>query len=379
MKTLQKNAFKVKLFERAMGFADWLARLPNKLTPPPFRLIQIGSAYWQSRALYVATILGLADELAKGERSCQQIATALSLHEDNLYRLMRMLASIGVFKEHNHRMFSNSPLSEPLRRDHPQSIRAMILLHNSPEMTRPWNDNLEQAVRQGEVPFEGCNGEELFGYLSSHPEYDDLFSRAMDAVEGITGTDYLHDFDWSCFGRIIDVGGSQGGKTLSILKQNPQLEALVLDRPQVVAGAREYWRKRADMQEPLGRVEFVGGDMLEAIPPAKDKKDIYLLMAIFHALSDEMAVRVLQNLHQAMGGHSATAVIADAVVAEAGIDPNHAAFDMQMLIGTRGRERTRSEWEGLLSTGGFSIAEIVNIRTFAKFIVIKPLPDGGVR
>jgi hypothetical protein len=108
MAPLQKHRFRVWLFNQAMIFANWLAALPNKLTPPPFRLIQIGSAFWQSRALYVAASLGLADELADEVRSTTELAQSLSLHEDHLYRLMRMLASIGIFTEHQSRQFSNS-------------------------------------------------------------------------------------------------------------------------------------------------------------------------------------------------------------------------------------------------------------------------------
>lgn len=376
MATLQRGNFKVRMFSRAVGFANWLARLPNRLTPPPFRLIQIGSAYWQSRALYVAAKLGLADALAGNQRSCKELAESLSLHEDNLYRLMRMLASFGIFSEQQHRIFSNSPLSEPLRSDHPQSVRAMILLHNSPEMMQAWDESLEDAIRSGEVPFVRSNGEELFDYMNSHPEYDELFSRAMDAVESITGTDYLDDFDWSPFSRIIDVGGSQGGKALTILKHNPQLEALVFDRQQVVDGARQHWEGDASVLEALQRVEFLGGDMLESIPPARDKQDLYLFMAVFHAMSDEMAATVLHNLRQAIGGSGASAVIVDTVVSETDIDPNHASFDMQMLVGTRGRERTRREWETLLMESGFTIGEVVDVRTFAKFIVIAPLGKG---
>lgn len=376
MGRLQKNGAKVRLFGWAVGFANWLATIPNRMTPPPFRLMQIGSAFWQSRALYVAARLELADELAGGSRSCSELAETLALHEENLYRLLRMLASLGIFREEAQRRFSNSRLSECLRRDHPQSVRAMILMHNSPEMTRPWVEGLEPAIRTGEVPFVSSHGELLFDYMDHHPQFDELFSRAMDAVESLTGTDYLHDFDWSEFDRLIDVGGSQGGKAMSILQANPGLKALVFDRQQVVAGAREHWQTE-DPSAPLERIEFVAGDMFAAIPPALNERDIYLFVAVFHSLCDEDALKVLQRLQQAMAGSGATALIVDTVVAETGIDPNHAAFDMQMLIGTQGRERTLREWSALLARGGFAISEIVDVRTFAKFIVISPQADGG--
>lgn len=373
MATFQKNRFKVSLFHRVMAFAERLASLPNRLTPPPFRLIQIGSAFWQSRALYTAASLGLADHLASGERGCAELAAALSLDEDKLYRLMRMLASLGVFRESAPRHFANSPLSECLRSDHAQSVRDIILLHNSPAMTHPWMESLEPAMRSGAVPFVLSHGAELFDYLDQHPAFDEQFSRAMDAVEGLTGTAYLDDFDWGCFERVIDVGGSQGSKALTILKRHPALQAIVFDRPGVIAGAAEHWRQKGE-EVMLERMHFVGGDMFEAIPAATGEGDVYLFIAVFHGLDDDCAVRVLQNLRKAMGESGAVAVIADTVVAERGIDAMTAGFDMQMLISSRGRERTEAQWRTLMAKAGFAVAELVRVRTFVRFIVIRPEP-----
>jgi len=369
MESLQKNRFKVKMFSRAMAFANWLAAIPNKLTPPPFRLIQIGSAFWQSRALHAAASLGVADELGDEAISTAELATALAVHEDHLYRLLRMLAANGVFEEISPRVFCNSKLSEPLRSDSPQSVRQMILMHNSAVMTRPWTESLLPSIRSGETPFERTHGELLFDYMDSHPEFDALFAGAMDAVEGLTGLDYLQDFDWGRFDRLIDVGGSKGSKALSILKANPHLEAVVFDREQVIASARDYWLERGEAST-LERMHFVGGDMFDAVPEARSARDIYLCMALFHGMGDEEAQRVLANLRRAFASVKPTLLVVDIVADARGIDPNVAAFDMQMLINTHGRERTLSEWAVLFQQGGFHIREVVDVRTFAKFIVV---------
>ncbi len=371
MHTLQRHALQVKLFNLAIKVANWLATLPNKLTPPPFRLIQIGSAFWQSRALYVVTKLGVADEIGDGERSSAEIAHALQLHEDSLYRLLRMLASVGVFEESQHRVFRNNRLSNPLRCDHSQSVRDMILMHNADVMARPWFASLEGGIRNGETPFVKSHGEELFTYMDNHSEFDALFARAMDSVEAITGVDYLHDFDWRHFDRLVDVGGSKGAKAMVILKDNPQLEALIFDRPQVIATAADFWRQKGEAAL-LERVSFLPGDALDEVPAARSERDVYLCMALFHGLGDEDSQRVLANLRKAIGNSGATLLIVDMVAEEVATDPNVAAFDMQMLIGTRGRERTYREWQALLSNGGFTIQQVVAVRTFARFIVCAP-------
>ncbi len=369
MSTLQRNGFKVKLFLRAIRFANVLALLPNKLVPAPFRIIQIGSAYWQSRALYAATELGIADTLGDNEMASDEVAEALKLHADYLYRLLRMLSSIGVFEECGERRFRNNKLSSCLRSDSSQSVREMVLWHNTPEMSRPWFEALGPALRNGEIPFKQIHGEGLFDYLDQHPQLDALFTGAMESVEALTGIDFLDDFDWGRFDRLIDVGGSNGSKALAILKRHPKMHALVFDRPQVVENALDGWRNRVDA-ELLDRVTFIGGDMLEAIPGARSEHDIYLFTAIFHGMGDTQADKVLASLRTACGPHRPTIAIIDCVAEAEGIDPSVASFDMQMLIGTRGRERTRAEWCTLLERSGFALHEIVSLRSFARLLVV---------
>jgi hypothetical protein len=370
MSRLQRNNFKVKLFMRAIALTNWLATLPNKLLPPPFRLIQIGSAYWHSRALYAAAKFAVAEALGDDEKCSDELAHELALNEDHLYRLLRMLASLGIFEECAHRRFRNNRLSERLRHDHPQSVRAMVLMHNSPEISRAWFDSLEPAIRTGEVPFILSHGEELFFYMNSHPDFDVLFTNAMEAVDGLIGSDYLDDFDWGRFERLIDVGGGNGSKSAAILQKHPYLNAVVFDRPPVVADATNYWRDNLPASV-LRRLNFSGGDMFEAIPQARSKNDLYLFAAIFHGLGKQEAQRLLGNLRVACGTHRPTIVIADMLAQEQGIDPSIASFDMQMLINTRGRERTLAEWRELLITNGFTLQEIVDVRTFAKLFVIR--------
>lgn len=174
---LAKNKFSIKRYGKLMRFANWLQQVPNKVTPPTFRLIQIGSAFWQSRALYVGTKLKLADEIGDTEKSTKLLAEALQLNENHLYRLMRMLASMGVFTETSFRTFKNSKLSSYLRKDNSKNVRSMILMHNSTEMVKPWFDSLESSIRDGGIPFEKVNGVDLFQYMDQNKEFDSLFHK----------------------------------------------------------------------------------------------------------------------------------------------------------------------------------------------------------
>lgn len=368
--TLQKNAGAVRRFAKALRFASWLQNLPNKLTPPPLRLMRLGSAFWQSRALYVAARLDLATRLGDETLSVEELAARVSADGDAVYRLLRMLAAMGIFEEASAREFRNNRTSAYLRTDHPQSVRAMILMHNSEVMSRPWYEQLERGVRQGEVPFELAHGEDLFAYMDSHSGFDALFSEAMDTVEALVGESFATDFDWGQFERIIDVGGSRGGKALNILKHHPHLSAVVVDRAQVIEGAEAYWQARVDASL-LQRLRFQAGDALEGIPSSSGAKDIYFLSAVLHGFGDDEAIRVLTNLAAAMGETGARAALMEFVMPASGADLSSASFDMQMFMATRGRERTRSEWERLFERSGLRLEEEVGLRSFGKLLVVR--------
>jgi hypothetical protein len=371
--TLQKNAAAVGLFAGAMKFAAWLQDLPNRITPPPMRLMQIGAAFWQSRALYVAARLDIATALADRSLAADALAARVGARPDAVYRLLRMLAAMGIFKETAPRVFANNRLSASLREDRPNSVRALILMHNSDEMSRPWFQHLEGCVRDGGVPFQRAHGEELFDYMDSHTEFDALFSRAMDSVDALAGDAFASDFDWSRFARVIDVGGSKGGKSLAILKRHVHLKALVVDRAQVVGDAQRHWAGRA-APALLARLSFEAGDLFESLPAAASDKDIYLLSAVLHGFDDAACIKALRKLARACGSTGARIAVMELVMADHGADLAGASFDMQMFMGTRGRERTLAEWSRLFDDGGLALEEVVNLRSFAKILVAQAKP-----
>jgi hypothetical protein len=370
--TFQRNAGAVARFGRLLKFGTWLQNIPNKITPPPFRLMQIGSAFWQSRALYVATRLDIATVLGDARLTAEEIAARVAASPDATYRLLRLLAAMGVFEETAPHTFRNNKLSACLRTDRPHNVCALILMHNSMEMSRPWFEQLEAAVRGGGVPFERAHGQELFAYLDGHPDFDALFARAMESVEALAGESYATDFDWGRFRRVIDVGGSRGAKSLAILKHHPQLTALVVDRAQVIGDAAQYWAGRED-STVLARLHFQEGDVLQSVPPAASDADIYLLCAVLHGFSDDACLAALRNLAAASAPHGATIALMEMVLPESGADMAGAAFDMQMFMGTRGRERTLTEWRRLFDAGGLALEEIVDLRSIGNILVVRPL------
>lgn len=240
----------------------------------------------------------------------------------SLAMMLRMLAAMGVFHEDRPHGFSNNRLSAHLRTDHPQCVRAMVLMHNSAEMATPWFQTLAHGVRTGQVPFEISHGENLYGYMSHHPEFDALFARAMDSVEALTGSHFATDFDWSRFDRVIDVGGSRGSKAQAILHHHPHMQALVFDRPTVVAAAQADWQVQA--------------------PPQMAQRLRFLAVAVM-----------------------------ELVVPEHRADYASAAFDMQMFMGTQGRERTLSEWRTLVASADLALQEVVGLQSLGSILLLR--------
>ena len=368
--SLQKNAGAVRRFDKLAKLGAWLQNVPNKLVPPPFRLIQIGAAYWQSRALYVAARLDIATVLADGELSAEELAARVQAQPDGIYRLLRMLAAIGVFEEAAPHRFRNNKLSHCLREGHPQSVRAMILMHNSPEISRPWYETLEQGVRSGDVPFSLTHGQELYAYMDGNPEFDSLFARAMDSVEALTGDSFATDFDWSRFERIIDVGGSKGSKSLTILKRHPHLKALVADREQVIRGAVQFWKEKGE-GEVVQRMSYESCDLLQSAPKAQSDKDIYFLSAVLHGFDNDTCITALRNVASAAAGTGASIAVMEMVMPDSHADTGTASFDMQMFVNTRGRERALREWQRVFERSGLQLQEVVRLQTFGKILVLR--------
>ncbi len=367
--TFQKNPVSVRLFAKLMQGVIWLQRLVGRSMPPPFRLMQIGSAFWQSRALYVAACLDIATILGDKPLSIEVIATQANAQSDGVYRLLRMLAAMDVFEEISPKMFKNSALSNYLRTDCPKNVRAMILMHNSSAMSRPWFEQLEAGIRIGEAPFKIVHNQDFYAYLDADAEFDALFAQAMDSVEILAGDRYVNDFDWGRFDRIIDIGGSKGSKTLAILQRYPRLTAVVIDRKQVIQLAVDYWKDNADA-DLLSRVRFCSGDFLESIPAARNNKDIYLLSTVLHGLDDAQCTQVLRHMLTAIAETGARIAVMELVIPEIHADLASAAFDMQMFMATRGKERTLSEWKTLFAKSGLMLEELVHLKSIGKIMIL---------
>jgi hypothetical protein len=316
---------------------------------PAEKIGQMVSGYWISQAIYVAAKLELADRVAGGPQAAEQLAAAIGAHAESLLRVLRALASVGVFEQLPDGRFQATPLSERLRRDVPGSQWAMALMMGE-EHYQAWGELLH-SVRTGEGAFRKVYGQGVFDYLGQHPEQAALFDMAMTSIHGQETEQMLAAYDFAGIGTLCDVGGGNGSTLLGILHQRTSIRGILFDLPHVIARAKANV-ERATLGE---RCELRSGSFFDFVPAGADA---YLLRHIIHDWDDELSVKILSNCRQQLSPHARVLVV------ESVIRPgNDFAFskwlDLTMLVIPEGKERTEQQYEALFAAAGLRLDRIV--------------------
>jgi len=322
---------------------------PKKLSSET-KVKQMALGYWLSQCLYVAAKLDIADLLSDSPKSCDQLAAATNTNSDGLYRVLRGLASVGVFAETESRRFQLTPLAECLRGNAPNSVKDMTLMLLDEAHYGAWGDLLH-SVQTGESAFEHLHEMSFFEYAQQNPATAETFDRAMTENSAKQAKAVLANYSFAEAKTVVDVGGGAGILIAAILRNNPHLKGMLLELPQVIKKAPPVL-KNAGASD---RCQLIEGDFFTSIPFGGD---LYLLKHVIHDWDDEKAIAILRNCRRAMGQKGKLLVI------ERVIHPgNEPAFgkllDLQMLIMTSGgRERTEEEFRELFKTAGFELTKI---------------------
>jgi hypothetical protein len=333
-------------------------------TPPlQFVLTDLLTGAWKAQAIYVAAYLGLADLLAAGPRTSAELAEETGTHVPSVYRLLRALASIGIFREEEPGRFGLTPLGDRLRSDRPDSQRSLAIMMGE-EHYRCWGDLL-QSIRTGQTAFERLYGRPCFDYLASHPRSAQLFDEAMVGVHGVETQAMIDAYDFSPFHTLVDVGGGNGSLLTAVLQRHPRLRGVLYEQPHVIERALPGLRA-AGVAE---RCQAVGGNFFESVPPGGDA---YLMRHIIHAWNDDQALTILRNCRQAMGPQ-ARLLLVESVI-PSGNDPFFAKFlDLNMLLIPGGQERTEAEYRALYEKAGFRLTRVTGTTTEVSVIEGAPV------
>ncbi len=326
------------------------------------QLARMITGYWVSQSIHVAAKLKIADRLEQGPQTPQELAAATGMHPQSLYRLMRALASVGIFVEDAGGRFSQTPLSEGLHSGKPGSQWALAVMMGEVGY-HAWGDLLE-CIRTGGTAFDRVHGKPLFEYLAEHPDQSATFDAAMTSVHGRETMAMLDVFDFSQIKVLADIGGGNGSNLIGILKANPHMRGLLFDLPDVALRARAAIASAS----LLDRCELVPGSFFEPIAAGADA---YMLRHIIHDWSDLKAIAILRNVRKAMTS-AAKLLVVESVI-KPGNDPAPVKLlDLMMLVGPGGAERTEEEYKKLYDSAGFRLTRIVP--TAAEVCLIEGLP-----
>ena len=309
------------------------------------------NAYFISQMLYVAAKLGIADLLAEGPKDIATLATKTQTHAQSLYRLLRALASIGVFREVEQKQFKLTPHAECLRIDSPISLRANIIYRGEPWYWLAWG-NLLYSVKTGESAFSKINGIDFFDFCTRDSEVNSIFCDAM--VEG-TKTKIkklVSAYDFSGIDKIADIGGGRGSLIVEILRCYPKIQGILFDTPEVVASARET----IELEIPLDRCEIIGGDFFQSVPKGCA---CYILKSVIHDWSDREAVKILENCRRAMREHDKLLLV-EHVIPEGNATHWSKISDLNTWVISGGKERTANEYHELLANANFELTGIIS-------------------
>lgn len=231
-----------------------------------------------SRMIRVVATLGLADLLADGPQTAEELASATACDAPSLYRLLRALASIGVFARGADRRFALTPLSQLLRDGAPDSFRPLALHATAGEEHDIWEDLL-YALRTGEPAFPHRYGAGFFDYLASHPQSAAAFNARMTGRVRAVAAAVARAYDFSASRLVLDVGGGHGAVLRAVLTEHPHLRGILFDLPEVVAGARSALAAAG----LAARCARVGGSFFDRLPAGADTA---ILCDILHDWDD---------------------------------------------------------------------------------------------
>lgn len=343
------------------GLRSLLATFRRELAPPPISALDFIADFWGFSIAFAVIELELLDHLKDGARSSQQIAEAARLSEDRVYRLLRGATQIDLVKEKPGSVFQLKPIGRALCKD-ADNIRDYLLYMGRYGM--PFWSGLPAAIRERRTAVQLQMGKPLFEAVESDLRLAESFNRGMSAVSNVAIDCVLAVYSFSRFKRIVDLGGGHGRMLSGILSTVPLAKGVLFDLPSVVAKSLPVLREH----QVVERCEVVGGSFFDQVP---DSGDLYMMKTIIHDWEDDDAIKILKNVRRAMAGDGRVLLI-ETVVPGPGIKHFAKVLDLEMIVSSGGRERTREEYSKLLEASGFKLVRV--IPTAAPLSLIEATP-----
>jgi hypothetical protein len=299
-------------------------------------------SYWVSQIVRAAADLSLADHLAAGPLSADEVAQREHSAPDTTFRLMRACVAIGLLTSDADGSFHSTALLDTIRTDAPGSLRGLAMGVTNAAHWLAWNEFVT-SVRTGESQGFNVLGMHLFDYFEQHPEQAREFSAGLTSSMSLWTLDVAKLIDTTNVRCAIDVGGADGALLTRLQEANPDLHGVVFDRPDVTESALAEIALTGFTE----RTQVLGGNFFESVP----RGDLYLLKFVLHDWDDDSCVTILRCCREAMEPAARIAIV-EMIVGEHTTPGVSALMDMNMLAVVGGRERSLAEYDALLSRAG---------------------------
>ena len=332
----------------------------------PLALLRMTDGLIVHQALCAAATLGIADLLNDAEGSAAELASILRVNEDALYRVLRFLSGQGVFRETGGaRTFVNSPLSQYMRSDVPNSVRAVLIFRGGGYYFSPFTEFL-YSVETGVPARDKVLGNGAFEYLRADPEAERVFDEAMTAISELSAPAIAATYDFGRWDTVTDVGGGTGALLAAMLRAHPGLQGTLADAPSVVERAR---RREFLSGELAVRTRFEACDFFRAIASGSRA---YVMKNIIHAWNDTEATAILRNCRRALPDDGALVLI-EYCLGDDNAPSLGKTIDLVMMTITGGKERTIEEHRALLASAGFQLNRAIPVSP--DITIIEALPS----
>jgi hypothetical protein len=316
-----------------------------------------------TQLIYVAAKLGIADQLKDGSKSSEELAESVGAHPRALFRVLRALASLGIFAENAENRFELTPLGALLQSEVPGSLRAYAIMNGETWWWRAYGELLG-SVRTNRTAFDRVHGMTSFDYFERHVEAAEIFHEAMTNLTVPDSSAIVAAFDFSWTATVVDLGGGHGAFMATILRAYPHIRGILVDLPAAIDGAKRVMASEGLMD----RCEFVTQDFFASVPGGGD---LYTMKDILHDWDDDRAIALLRTCRRAMADDSRLLLV-ERVIPPGNVPHPGKLLDVTMLVITGGRERTEAEFRGLLEAAGFELTRI--LPTQSQFSIIEGAP-----
>jgi hypothetical protein len=235
-------------------------------------------------------------------------------------------------------------------------MRAVARAELGQEHYGSWEELLH-CVKTGTTGIKKHYNLEIWDYYPKNPAHGAVFNDCMTNITTGVENAVLAAYDFTPFKHIIDVGGGHGRLLSKMLGKNATAKGTLFDMPPVIEKANELGAVES-------RVTKVPGDFFKEVPAGGD---LYTMKFIIHDWADAESITILKNIRKAMAPGAKVSLVE--LVLPEGHEPAFSKFmDVNMLVMTGGRERTRAEYERLFASAGLKLARVVPTQSLFSVI-----------